>query len=406
MTMFNIILKSIENCEDFKKSDLTEDFKKDDLLNSSEDNEFLQNEHLEIYYEFINMLRENGYINESEETTKFIPKYEASISSLIRLLSDIKKWNISQRYTSLITKQYEIIKELKNNHKSSDFNKDKFKYEGSKNSRMYQLQKEGKKLNDKLKILEDIIIETNETIKLNINEIVKDELIKVVKNGLINDYINESVKRHYELFNNKVDKSIKENIKQFNKWNNENINYINEYVESKCLKVCEKFEKVDFNKSKVKGLMNDYIKNNINSLILSNINESDPKEILNGIYENILKNNKILLSTNENFKRDLIKLTDKTIKEINKREEYFKKSEEFQKNDLTEKDDLINELIGEGVLSVCHDKYELKKIQFKKYYKITNNEFVESLKKLNIENKTKLRLYKDEIIELIEVLKC
>ena len=311
----------------------------------------------------------------------------------------LKKWKISQRYILLVNRLFEITKELKNNHKSSNFNKDKFKYESSKNSKVYQLQKEGKELIDKLKILEDIIIETNETIKLNINETVKNELIKVVKSGLINDFINESVKQHYELFNNKVNKSIKENIKQFNKWNNENINYINEYVENKCLKVCEKFEKVDFNKSKVNVLVNDYIKNNINSLILSNINESNPKEILNGIYENILKNNKTLLSINENFKRDLIKLTDKTIEEINKREEYFKKSEKS-------KDEIINELIKENVLSVCHDKYELKKIQFKKHYNIQNDKFVESLKKLNIENKTKIRLYKDELMNLINSIKC
>ena len=82
MELFNIILKSIESCEDLNKSDLTED---------ENDDEFLQNKHPEVYYKFINMLRENGYINESEETTKFIPKYEASVSSLICLLSDIKK---------------------------------------------------------------------------------------------------------------------------------------------------------------------------------------------------------------------------------------------------------------------------------------------------------------------------
>jgi hypothetical protein len=390
MNLFNIILKSIESCEtsedeDFNKSDLTD--------------EIFKNEYSGVYYKFINMLRENGYIKESEETTKYIPKYKASISSLIRLLSDIKKWNISQRYTLSVNKLYEIIEELKKKHKAYNFNNDNFKYESSKNSEFYKLQKEGKKLNDKLTILEDIIIETNETIKLKINEIVKDELIKVVKGGLINDYINESVEQHYDKFNKKVDKSIKDNINRFNEWNKENKDFIKEYVESKYLKVYKKFEKVDFNKSKVNDLMNDYIKNNINSLILSNIDESDPKEILNGIYENILKNNKMLLSTNENFKKNLIKLTDKTIEEINKREEYFKKSEES-------KDELINELIKENVLIVCHDKYELKKIQFKKYYNIQNDKFVESLKKLNIENKTKLRLYKNEIMDLIKLINC
>ena len=394
MTIFNIILKSLEN-EEFQKNDLTELQKIDD----SEDEEIFKNECSEVYYEFINMLRENGFINESEETTKFIPKYEASVSSLVRLLSDIKKWNISQRYTLLINRLLEIIKELKKKHKAADFDNDNFKYESSKNSKFYKLQEEGMKLFNKLKIMEDIIIETNETIKLKVNEIVKDELVKVVKSGLINDYINESIKQHYELFNKKVDKSIKENIKQFNKWNDENINHINEYVESKYLKICEKFEKVDFNKSKVNGLVNDYVKNNINSLILSHIDESDPKEILNGIYENILKNNKMLLSTNENFKRDLIKLTDKTMEEINKNEEYFKKSEK-------QEDELINELVENDILKGTGNQYELKKIQFKKYYKISNDKFVESLKKLNIENKTKLRLYKNEIIELIKLIKC
>lgn len=386
MNLFNIILKSIESCENSTK---TEDF--------SEDEEIFKNEYSGVYYEFINMLRENGYIKESEETTKYIPKYEASVSSLIRLLSDIKKWNISQRYTLSISRLWEIIKELKKNKKAYNFNKDNFKYDESKNIKT--LQEEGKKLFDKLKILEDIIIETNETIKLNINKIVKDELIKAVKGGLITDYINESVKKYYKKFNEKVDKSMKNNIEQFGKWNEENIEHIDEYVESKYLEVEKKFEKVDFNKSKVNDLMNDYIKNNINSLILSNIDESNPKEILNGIYENILKNNKMLLSTNENFKKNLIKLTDKTIEEINKREEYFKKSEEL-------KDEIINELIKENVLSVCHDKYELKKIQFKKYYKISNDKFVESLNKLNIENKTKLRLYKNEIMDLIKLIKC
>lgn len=389
MNLFNIILKSVESCENSTKT--SEDF--------SEDEEIFKNEYSGVYYKFINMLRENGYINESEETSKYIPKYEASVSSLIRLLSDIKKWNISQRYTLSINRLYEIIKELKNKHKAYNFNNDNFKYESSKNSEFYKLQKEGKKLNDKLKILEDIIIETNETIKLKINEIVKIELIKIVKDGLITDYINESVKQYYDKFNEKIDESMKNNIKQFGKWNEENIEHIDKYVESKYLEVYKKFEKVDFNKSKVNDLMNDYIKNNINSLILSNIDESDPKEILNGIYENILKNNKMLLSTNENFKKNLIKLTDKTIEEINKREEYFKKSEES-------KDELINELIKENVLSVCHDKYELKKIQFKKYYKIQNDKFVESLNKLNIENKTKIRLYKDELMDLIKSIKC
>lgn len=388
MTVFNIILKLLEKYDD------SEDLKKS---NFSEDEDIFKNECSEVYYEFINMLRENGYINESEETTKFIPKYEASVSSLVRLLSDIKKWNISQRYTLLINRLLEIIKELKKNHKAADFNNDNFKYDKLKKIRT--LQEEGMKLFNKLKIMEDIIIETNETIKLKVNEIVKDELVKVVKSGLINDYINDSIKQHYELFNKKVDKSIKENIKQFNKWNDENINHINEYVESKYLDVCKKFEKVDFNKSKVNGLVNDYVKNNINSLILSHIDESDPKEILNGIYENILKNNKMLLSTNENFKRDLIKLTDKTIEEINKNEEYFKKSEK-------QEDELINELVKNDILKVINNQYEVKKINFKKYYKISNDKFVESLNKLNIENKTKLRLYKNEIIELIETLKC
>lgn len=388
MTVFNIILKSLERLPENKDS------LKNDL---TEDEDIFKNECSEVYYEFINMLRENGYINESEETTKFIPKYEASVSSLVRLLSDIKKWNISQRYTLLINTIFEIIKELKKNHKAADFNNDNFKYDKLKKIRT--LQEEGMKLFNKLKIMEDIIIETNETIKLKVNEIVKDELVKVVKSGILNDYINESIKQHYELFNKKVDKSIKENIKQFNKWNDENIKHINEYVESKYLDVCKKFEKVDFNKSKVNGLVNDYIKNNINSLILSHIDESDPKEILNGIYENILKNNKMLLSTNENFKRDLIKLTDKTMEEINKNEEYFKKSEK-------QEDELINELVKNDILKVTNNQYEVKKINFKKYYKISNDKFVESLKELNIENKTKLRLYKNEIIELIEILKC
>lgn len=391
LTIFNIILKSLERLSENEDSLKKEDF--------SEDEDIFEGECSEIYYEFVGVLRENGYISESEETTKFIPKYEASVSSLVRLLSDIKKWNISQRYTLLVGRLFEIIKELKKNHKAADFNKDNFKYESSKNSKFYKLQREGKELNDKLKILEDIIIETNETIKLKVNEIVKDELVKVVKSGLINDYINESIKQHYELFNNKVDKSIKENIKQFNKWNDENIEHINKYVESKYLKICEKFEKVDFNKSKVNDLVNDYVKNNINSLILSHIDESDPKEILNGIYENILKNNKMLLSTNENFKRDLIKLTDKTMEEI-KQIENIKQSEE------PNKDKLINELVKNDILKGTGNQYELKKISFKKYYNISNNEFVESLNKLNIENKTKLRLYKDEIIELIKLIKC
>ena len=64
MNLFNIILKSIESCEKLNNftQNSTEDF--------SEDEEIFKNEYSGVYYEFINMLRENGYIKESEETTK------------------------------------------------------------------------------------------------------------------------------------------------------------------------------------------------------------------------------------------------------------------------------------------------------------------------------------------------
>ena len=384
--IFEIIIKLLEKQEEPEENDLSDD----DLFKSND----------ETYYEFISLLVENNYITNEEikNCSKFVPNYEASASSLIGLLCDIKKWNITRRYSIIINKLMNIIKELKKNHKSYKFNKRNFKYDESKEIRT--LQEEGMELFDKLNLLEDVIIETNETIKLKIVDIVRDELLKLVQGGILNDFVNQSIKSNYEIFDKKVNNKINKTIEDFNKWNVENLenqfNKIDEFVKNKTYKLNEQdFIKYD----KVNDILNNYIKNNINELILSNVGESDPIELLNGIYQNVLRNNKMLLSTNEKFKNDIIELTTKTQKEI-KQVENIKQSEE------SNKDKLINELVKNDILKVTNNQYEVKKINFKKYYKISNDKFVESLKELNIENKTKLRLYKNEIIELIEILKC
>ena len=404
--IFEIIIKLLEKQEEptqkpeeFQKNDLTDD-SEEELNNSdlSDDDLFKSND--ETYYEFISLLVENNYITNEEikNCSKFVPNYEASASSLIGLLCDIKKWNITRRYSIIINKLMNIIKELKKSHKAYNFNKRNFKYDKLENIRT--LQEEGMELFDKLNLLEDVIIETNETIKLKIVDVVRDELLKLVQGGILNDFVNQSIKSNYEIFDKKVNNKINKTIEDFNKWNVENLenqfNKIDEFVKNKTYKLNEQdFIKYD----KVNDILNNYIKNNINKLILSNVGESDPIELLNGIYQNVLRNNKMLLSTNEKFKNDIIELTTKTQKEI-KQVENIKQSEE------SNKDKLINELVKNDILKVTNNQYEVKKINFKKYYKISNDKFVESLNKLNIENKTKLRLYKNEIIELIEILKC
>ena len=55
-----------------------------------------------------------------------------------------------------------IIKELKKSHKAYNFNKRNFKYDKLENIRT--LQEEGMELFDKLNLLEDVIIETNENL--------------------------------------------------------------------------------------------------------------------------------------------------------------------------------------------------------------------------------------------------
>ena len=396
--IFEIIIKLLEKQEEPTQKPEENEFQKNDLTDSEDDDLFKSND--ETYYEFISLLVENNYITNEEikNCSKFVPNYEASASSLIGLLCDIKKWNISRRYSIIINKLMNIIKELKKNHKAYNFNKRNFKYDKSENIKT--LQEEGMELFDKLNLLEDVIIETNETIKLKIVDVVRDELLKLVQGGILNDFVNQSIKSNYEIFDKKVNNKINKTIEDFNKWNVENLenqfNKIDEFVKNKTYKLNEQdFIKYD----KVNDILNNYIKNNINKLILSNVGESDPIELLNGIYQNVLRNNKMLLSTNEKFKNDIIELTTKTQEEI-KQVENIKQSEE------SNKDKLINELVKNDILKVTNNQYELKKINFKKYYKISNNEFVESLNKLNIENKTKLRLYKNEIIELIEILKC
>lgn len=390
--IFEIIIKLLEKQEDLKKFDLTEE-------NDSEDDDLFKSND-ETYYEFISLLVENNYITNEEikNCSKFVPNYEASASSLIGLLCDIKKWNITRRYSIIINKLMDIIKELKKNHKTYNFNKRNFKYDESK--KIKTLQEEGKELFDKLNLLEDVIIETNETIKLKIIDVVKDELLKLVQGGILNDFVDQSIKSNYEIFDKKVNNKINKTIEDFNKWNVENLenqfNKIDEFVKNKTYKLNEQdFIKYD----KVNDILNNYIKNNINKLIISNLGESDPIELLNGIYQNVLRNNKMLLSTNEKFKNDIIELITKTQKEI-KQVENIKQSEE------SNKDKLINELVKNDILKVTNNQYEVKKINFKKYYKISNDKFVESLNKLNIENKTKLRLYKNEIIDLIKLIKC
>lgn len=388
--IFEIIIKLLEKQEEPTQKPEENDSEDDDLFKSND----------ETYYEFISLLVENNYITNEEikNCSKFVPNYEASASSLIGLLCDIKKWNITRRYSIIINKLMNIIKELKKSHKAYNFNKRNFKYDKLENIRT--LQKEGMELFDKLNLLEDVIIETNETIKLKIVDVVRDELLKLVQGGILNDFVNKSIKSNYEIFDKKVNNKINKTIEDFNKWNVENLenqfNKIDEFVKNKTYKLNEQdFIKYD----KVNDILNNYIKNNINKLILSNVGESDPIELLNGIYQNVLRNNKMLLSTNEKFKNDIIELTTKTQKEI-KQVENIKQSEE------SNKDKLINELVKNDILKVTNNQYEVKKINFKKYYKISNDKFVESLNKLNIENKTKLRLYKNEIIELIEILKC